>query len=64
MQQYKGINIFNLDLVYEEILLYHYKDFKEKYMDRLKNNQSIINHIVNNSNSKMIDPATDNDDDD
>jgi hypothetical protein len=30
----------------------------------LKNNQSIINHIVNNSNSKMIDPATDNDDDD
>jgi len=57
MQQYK-------DLVYEEILLYHFPAFKQSYLDRLDNNHSVICHILNNSNAKMMDPSTDNDYDD
>ena len=33
-QQYK-------DLVYEEILLYHFENFKEEYLGKVKNGQSV-----------------------
>lgn len=48
-QQYK-------DLVYEEILLYHYKDFQEQYMKNIKNGVSITQHIVENQNKHLVDP--------
>jgi len=44
-------------LVYEEILLYHFPDFKKHYMENIKNNKSVINHIVSNSNKDIKDPA-------
>jgi len=50
------------DLLYEEILLYHDKEFCENYEKKKKNKQSLISHILKNSNSKLIDPYADNDD--
>jgi hypothetical protein len=29
-----------LDLIYEEILLYHFEDFKKEYLGKIKNNES------------------------
>ena len=51
-----------LDLLYEEILLYHYKDFYQAYETKKKNRQSLISHILKNSNANLIDPYADNDD--
>lgn len=50
------------DLLYEEILLYHYKDFYQSYETKKKNKQSLITHILSNSNATLIDPYADNDD--
>lgn len=47
-QQYK-------DLVYEEILLYHYPDFKKKYLDKIQSNQSVMSHIFENANKNIVD---------
>lgn len=47
LQQYK-------DLIYEEILLYHFKDFKESYTTKISNGQSVIQHVVNNENAKLV----------
>ncbi|EGR26963.1 protein kinase domain protein [Ichthyophthirius multifiliis] len=47
-QQYK-------DLVYEEILLYHYPDFKKQYLFNISNQKSVMQHIFNNSNKNIID---------
>lgn len=38
------------DLIYEEILLYHFDDVKKNYEDKLKNGKSIIQHIMKNEN--------------
>jgi hypothetical protein len=62
MQQLKGTCSLTEDLLYEEILLYHDKEFCENYEKRKKNKQSLISHILKNSNSKLIDPYADNDD--
>ena len=64
MQQYKGTFALTLDLVYEEILLYHFPSFKASYLDKLDQRSSITSHILNNSNAKVMDPSTDNDYDD
>ena len=55
-QQYK-------DLVYEEILLYHYPQFENDYKTKINFNQSICQHIINNSNKDIIDLESDDDDD-
>lgn len=38
------------DLIYEEILLYHFDDVKKDYDDKLKDGKSIIKHIMENEN--------------
>ncbi|EAR83980.2 MAP kinase (macronuclear) [Tetrahymena thermophila SB210] len=55
-QQYK-------DLVYEEILLYHYPDFKKKYLDKIQNNQSVMQHIFDNANKNIVDEEFSSDQD-
>ncbi|CAK62258.1 unnamed protein product (macronuclear) [Paramecium tetraurelia] len=52
------------DCIYEEILVYHFKDFKDEYETKKRNSSSIINHIIKNENSKIIDPDADDDDND
>ena len=42
------------DLIYEEILLYHYPEFQTDYEKKKKNNQSVISHILKNANSTMV----------
>lgn len=49
-------------MAYEEILLYNSKPFSEQYNSKLKANKSVISHILASSNSKMYNPATDDDD--
>ena len=41
-------------MIYEESLLYHYKDFKDEYLNKIQNNISVISHIINNDNSKAV----------
>jgi len=43
-----------LDLIYEEILLYHYPSFRENYSNKLSSGKSLISHVVNNENSKIV----------
>ena len=52
-----------LDLLYEQTLLYHYKDFAEAHDRKIKSNESLIMHILTNSNSKKFNFATDAEDD-
>ncbi|KAM3136216.1 hypothetical protein pb186bvf_011675 [Paramecium bursaria] len=42
------------DLLYEEILLYHYPEFLQNYEQKKKQGVSLISHIVNNENSKIV----------
>lgn len=49
------------DLLYEEILLYHYPEYKIEYEAKKAKNISLISHIVNNENSKIFDPTADDD---
>lgn len=39
------------DLIYEEILLYHFPDFKSDYESRKANHENLILHVINNENS-------------
>lgn len=43
--------------------MYHFPAFAKSYKAKLQANQSVIVQILNNSNSKNINPATDADDD-
>ena len=57
------INNFNIiDCIYEEILIYHFKDFQEEYERKKRSGESLISHIVKNLNAKIIDPEADDDD--
>lgn len=53
--------MFNVDMIYEEILLYHFPDFKKQYEEKISNNQSVINHILKGESAKIIDPEADDD---
>lgn len=44
-------------------MLYHFPAFAKSYKTKLTANQSVIVQILENSNSKNINPATDADDD-
>lgn len=37
------------DVIYEEILLYHFEDFRTQYKNRLNSNLSVQNHIINSN---------------
>jgi len=39
------------DLVYEEILLYHFEDFKKEYMRRVQAGENPFKEVVNNENA-------------
>lgn len=56
LQQFK-------DLIYEEILLYHFPDFKAEYKEKKKKGLSVQNHIFSNENGKIND-QDDSDEDD
>ena len=55
-------NNFIVDCIYEEILIYHFKDFQEEYEKKKRAGDSLISHIVGNLNAKIIDPDADDDD--
>lgn len=42
------------DIIYEEILLYHYPERKKNYEDRLKKGQSLYKHILENDNKNFV----------
>lgn len=42
-------------MIYEEILLYHFKDFYSDYEKKIKLGSSLIEHVVLNSNSNLHD---------
>ena len=48
-------------MIYEEILLYHYPDFKKLYEEKITNNQSVISNILKGESAKIIDPEADDD---
>ena len=35
-----------MDMIYEEILLYHFPAFREQYINRVNNGLSVISHIL------------------
>jgi len=45
---------FEKDLIFEEILFYHYKDFRENYELKKAKGESVIMHVVKNENSKIV----------
>ncbi|CAD8098892.1 unnamed protein product [Paramecium primaurelia] len=60
-EMYEFTNEQLKDMIYEEILLYHYPDFKKSYEEKIANNQSIISHIMKGESAKIIDPEADDD---
>ena len=53
-QQLKGSFSVTSDVFYEEILLYHSKEFKQGYEEKKKKKESLIAHILKNSNASKI----------
>ncbi|CAD8176353.1 unnamed protein product [Paramecium octaurelia] len=49
------------DMLYEEILLYHFSEFRNQHFQKLQSGQSLIGHIINNENARIIDPNADDD---
>ena len=41
-------------MIYEEILLYHYSEFKQSYEKKKQKGESVTIHIVKNENSKLV----------
>lgn len=41
-------------MIYEEILLYHSPEFKKMYDEKIKNGQSIMNHILKGESAKIV----------
>lgn len=42
------------DLIYEEILLYHYPEFKKDYLSKINKGESVTQHVLKNDNSKVV----------
>ncbi|CAD8189223.1 unnamed protein product [Paramecium octaurelia] len=49
------------DMVYEEILLYHFPDFRKEYERKIAENESVIKHILTGQSARLIDPLADDD---
>ena len=41
-------------MIYEEILLYHFPDFKKDYIAKVEKGESITQHVLKNENSKVV----------
>lgn len=61
LEQFKGFSSLILDLIYEEILLYHSIEFKQKYFMYYLNKSNPFDHILKNPNSlvRADDPSSD-----
>ena len=42
------------DLIYEEILLYHFEDFRKKYFRRVTNEENPYKEVINNENALKV----------
>ncbi len=51
------------DLIYEEILIYHFDEIKTDYKEKLKNNKSILSDILNSENRDFMYYEKNDDDD-
>ncbi|CAD8100327.1 unnamed protein product [Paramecium primaurelia] len=40
------------DMIYEEILLYNYPEFKKQYEEKIANNQSVVSHLIKGESAK------------
>ena len=47
------------DIIYEEILIYHYPEKKKEYEEKLKKGESIYKHILDNDNKNFVDQESD-----
>jgi len=52
------------DLIYEEILLYHYPEFAKEYAKKIKNGENPMLYILNNENAKKPDDPDSDDEED
>lgn len=48
-------------MVYEEILLYHFPEFRKEYESKIKEEESVIKHILTGQSARLIDPLADDD---
>ncbi|CAK79348.1 unnamed protein product (macronuclear) [Paramecium tetraurelia] len=48
-----------LDMLYEEILFYHFSQFRNQQFETLQSDQSLISHIVDNENARIVDQNAD-----
>lgn len=46
------------DMIYEEILIFHFDQFKKTYEENKKKGKSIIKHIMEGETSKMVPKTT------
>lgn len=51
------------DIIYEEILLYHFPDRKKEYEQKLKSGQSLYKHILDNENKLYLDQESEDESD-
>ena len=42
------------DLIYEEVLMYHYPEVKQEYVNRKKEGKNLIDHILLSESSKIV----------
>lgn len=49
-----SLKFISKDMIYEEILLYHFEDFRKEYETKKAKGLSITKHIIENENSKYI----------
>ena len=48
------LRLLGKDIIYEEILLYHFPDRKKAYEEKLKKSQSLYKHILENDNKNYV----------
>lgn len=41
-------------MIYEEVLLYHFPEFKTNYLKKLESGEGICNHILENANKDYV----------
>lgn len=42
------------DMIYEEILLYHFPEFQKQYAKKVEKGSSVLNHIIDNDNKEYV----------
>lgn len=52
------------DIIYEEILIYHFPEKKKEYEEKLRKGQHMYGHILQNENKNYVDQESDDESDD